>query len=1299
MKIHFKRMASMALIFFVMLSMLPFQVFAAGADVSSKLTDFEVSVTQDGNKIKETDEISSEKSIQVKFSFRVPVIGDGEPDYVQQDDEAYFQIAKGFTLDSGLGPFELKHKKIKVGTLTLETKDSTKELMARIVFDGENDVFNPSEENWADVVCSFNADLSYDASGGDDTVGGHEVILLEKKFIVNVPPPPILINGKKEGTRTGQFVDWKVRVEATQGAADGDMSGYVFSDALSRVGTYEPGSFKVGELADGSDATAPAEDFSADTSVLSYTFENGTEGTRYLFFRTKINDNAFYSNTNQTITNIAKVNDGKKDWTLEAGSVSFESKWIEKEASEVNQSTGEITWSITANQLGATLEEAVIEDALDEKVIWQSAEWSTWDEAGKKWNTAVSIPREADNKSYNLGDISTPVLLKIKAKVDTANYNIGHTIQTVTNTASIHWKDRPGVNTNPVITNIGMNPISKTVGSAGYDPSTHTIPWEVTVEKSDVNLNLRVMDLLVYGTGGFDVNANYAISDNAAADLSQVSAADIKLLTPRYQQKYGGNFVSPDGLKIAVHTLEKDGKAVADLLVVTANNGTGIDVLTKNQSFSFDTIVTDPAVYAKNGSSDIYNTATLFSANQRVNSATNKASCNSKMLAKDMLSILHAKDPDANKNAQGVSSDKGFNYLNKSAVFRLVVNANKIAGDMTADITTKPDVSLGKVTLEDNLPKGWEFVDIEDGVPFLLYEGTTQSGGAVLAGNVVSDADTFVEADFTNSGKVSFVFSELKDTYVILLKAKLSDEEAKKYFDNNKDFTVKNEAKLFAENWTAGSSDWQDIAIKSQILSKTIPQNAVDGVLTWTVEYKPYEIAHEGSMIEDTLPVGIDLRMDASGNLDLTDGNIAMREITLKEDGSYESGATVNLVLEENIFYDSFKRMLKIALPDTQKGYRVVYKTDITGDCDDEVTNSVRLSSGDVTPDLVARKYVVDESDVSATMQKKGWIEITKTDKGSELLSGAAFALYTADGEKIIRSGVTGQDGKLCLRGLVEGEYLLKEVAPPTGYNLLDRTYAVEVYKSGGTITASIDGKIGSGSNKIAIKNIKTGTVGNLSVEKHVAGNDADDKKEFEFSVQIDTLNSTYQYVGNGGKADGSLVFQDGNAVFTLKDGERIHILDLPKGLSYTVEELDYSKEGYITEKTGDTGSILEDDTQSAVFTNTKDKKSKGGSGSSKPGIPIEEPQDPKEIPNNPDEVQNPKEELKNPEGQPDTPDSKTSGTVQNGNAAQANSGQQTSSAKGTLLPKTGESSNVVFYLLGAGFILAGIYFRKREKV
>ena len=103
--------------------------------------------------------------------------------------------------------------------------------------------------------------------------------------------------------------------------------------------------------------------------------------------------------------------------------------------------------------------------------------------------------------------------------------------------------------------------------------------------------------------------------------------------------------------------------------------------------------------------------------------------------------------------------------------------------------------------------------------------------------------------------------------------------------------------------------------------------------------------------------------------------------------------------------------------------------------------------------------------------------------------------------------------------------------------------------------------------------------VGNLRVSKTVESSDQDDKqREFEFTIELSnkTISGTY----------GNMTFQSGKTTVYLKDGQSAEAENLPAGITYTVTEKEVN--GFEVEKTDDAGTIEENQTKTASFTNTR---------------------------------------------------------------------------------------------------------------
>ncbi len=173
--------------------------------------------------------------------------------------------------------------------------------------------------------------------------------------------------------------------------------------------------------------------------------------------------------------------------------------------------------------------------------------------------------------------------------------------------------------------------------------------------------------------------------------------------------------------------------------------------------------------------------------------------------------------------------------------------------------------------------------------------------------------------------------------------------------------------------------------------------------------------------------------------------------------------------------------------------------------------------------------------------------------------------------------------------------YRVEESNIPVGYTLKDVEYQIAYGGENAEDDESaktIDGKdyyAVAGNSASLVTVVNTYTSGNLKITKDVvvqSGNATTAKdKEFTFTVKLySDANKTSELVSSYKIEGGTNTIKSGGTV-TLKDGESLTILDLPVGAYYEVVETKAA--GYAITKTGDTGTIAEDATSTAAFTNT----------------------------------------------------------------------------------------------------------------
>lgn len=1159
-KVEYKKVLNIVLTVLMLLSSVTMSPVKAEDYEPSILKDIVAIVSQNGGVILEGGTIDTSKDIEVKISFGVPVKGDfdesipSDTQFIEKGDTVTLQLSDAFTLLSS-NTIELKMGTIKVGTASFATDTVTNMVAATITFDGDDEVFDGTSNT---VTAEFIAKFKFDGESFGGNPEDYVIKILQKEYSLYIPPLPISYNVTKTGVvdLATQSILWTVDINASQGSNTSiDLKDLEFYDNLQNVGTYIEDSFTVNSI---------QTPISITNNQISYTFPEGTNTPTTITFRTKISDTAYFATSQQSISNTALLRKtvDSTTTTLDQGqsTVTFTpSKWISKEGvssdkdvTKYDPKNRTITWTITANPDGASLKDVEITDVLPNSLTFKEAYWEVWN--GSSWVSKTSI-LPVENHKYEIGDINAKIRLTIVSNVPDQDNVTG--TNTYENSASIVWDGLPvpAISTGNVPVTVGYNAIEKK--GEIVDISKQLIKWTVNVDvKEQVIPDLKVYDLLVYGN---------SITLSTVTGLPEGLNQDN--LTPQFGQKYASNFSGSTNLAGKVIGIYQGSTRVADLIEVT-------DFLPNSANeFSFDSQVVDPNIFAGNKESDVLNTANLFSGTTRLNTATATVKYLNRMLDKRFLHRDAMSDPVLGVNNSTEDKSMGFNYIEKTAIFRLSINADGI--DLP-NLMNANEEKLGTVTVTDTLPEGWEFVEIIPGSNYIIFEGN-------LSNNIVeaigTKLDTVTGLTYSISGRIAtFNFTELKRPYVILVKAKVTDEFAEDYFSSNQTTREINTANLKTEEWTPGVNETQEIVISSTILNKGATKLR-DGELLWTVKYQPYNTNQIVDRIEDILPIGIDLRINSSGAL-LIAGNITMHEMSLNTDGTYTLGSEVPLILGTNINYDNSTRTLSFKIADSSKAYQITYKTDITGE-PGTVTNFVSLIGNNNQIEDVGTPYIIEDSDGKASLLRNGWISINKTDGTNNNLANAQFTLFASDNKTIIKTGTTGTNGNLTFRVIPDGDYILRETGIPTGYSAKIVDYSVKVRTVDGVVTS----RIGGNSNILNVQNFLVGTVGNLVIEKTVMGDGADTTKTFDFTLNLTGASGKYNYVGNG-VSDG--IISSGDTI-SLAHGQSITVLGIPLDATYSVVEKDYTIDGYSVDNQRIEGTIVVDSIQYASFTNTFD--------------------------------------------------------------------------------------------------------------
>lgn len=285
------------------------------------------------------------------------------------------------------------------------------------------------------------------------------------------------------------------------------------------------------------------------------------------------------------------------------------------------------------------------------------------------------------------------------------------------------------------------------------------------------------------------------------------------------------------------------------------------------------------------------------------------------------------------------------------------------------------------------------------------------------------------------------------------------------------------------------------------------------------------------------------------------------------------------------------KGQAEITLKDGQnlilEGLATGTKATVTETEVDKSHFKVEINGTDKTDDPTFEHVLEAGKSVHAhfvNVHREGSLEISKTtqsmvaaDLEREFVFKVTLKVHETDTEALKISGKFG--GMFFTEGvatvyLKHGQTVKAEKLPAGVYYTVEEI-AVEGFES---VSTNETGKLEENATaKVSFQNHRE--TGSLEVSKRVISASAADKNlAFEFTVTLSENDITGIY--------GDMTFENGVAIFTLKDGETKTATGLPTNMSYTVTETE--TEGFTTISNGATGTIRKDETAAAVFTNTR---------------------------------------------------------------------------------------------------------------
>ena len=765
----------------------------------------------------------------------IPVIGDGDDDYFEHGDEIVLLISEYFIFDDPLpSDQELLFNGIKVGTVKFSNVGG--HAVATIVFDGEEYIFDPEllppgEPSYSGVSAEFTCNLIYNDEYLVDENGDEYVTILDKTYYLQLPGDIHTYDVEKEVGSVNLdegTITWSVTITGESDTVPPtplDLAGFLFEDDLTAVGTYVDNSFFV----NGVSATP-----GLDNQELTYTLPAQSESPIVITFKTVIADDVLTKGG--TITNEAYVYDdtdeigNDSDYTTIDGPSASKTGTADDgfgSGGSYDPNDRTITWTVTVENEGQTLNGLTITDVLQDGLTFESAVWQEWDEATSKW---IDVPgkswtTEPAGGVYEIGDVDYIGRLVIVSNVpDEDDGSVSY--RTYNNQATANWTSPGGTagsaGTGSIGVGIGYDAITKSGLQSDEDKANHQITWTINVDL----MGQSPTDFVYY-----DLFVHSSATPNAALTGAAGWPADVSIGNPGISRNNGQKFVSytADG-HLSVEAIDLAG--LGTLVIVTQLQATGTNqIVIKSQ-------VIDPSILAGNKSDQtVPNVASLYKGTTYRARDNASVPFNNMVLAKQMLNrveVANDHDPltDINPNNSTTNVANGFHYDYREVIFRLNINA---AGLDFGDVETNLSGGFGDVTITDTLPAGWVFSPFSGGATFLIYDANSAAVATVPA------LDPATISGFTpNVGTTiaTFVFTDLDQPYVILVKAKPTDETFDGYLVGANSHFETNTVNLKSANWETGVNDSQTVEIVTEIIDKSIDATQQSsGILTWLLDY------------------------------------------------------------------------------------------------------------------------------------------------------------------------------------------------------------------------------------------------------------------------------------------------------------------------------------------------------------------------------------------------------------------------------------------------------------------------------
>lgn len=1099
------------------------RVYAAGTDITNTFPFITgVSITdKDNNPLGNNVDKASE--IHVNYTWSIP---NGQN--VNSGDYYTMQLPKEIKIVSPISQ-------------SINVDDGTKIADLNIGTDGSITItFNDNVKNYSNVNGGVYVDCHFDSSkiGNSNPVpitfylqGSASPSTVDVNF--QQPDPTITKDVAGSGYNPADdTITWQITVNS-EGV---NVNNTVVTDTIADVQKFVPGSVEINSI--------PAAD-SYDDSTKKLTFNLGNINSKQVItYKTSVHDDlATKAQGTYNYSNTASLNYDKSGTpvsiTSNTKSVPVSVKYISK-AGTYNASTKQIDWTITVNESGRTINNAVVTDTIPAGL--------TIDTSTIKLNSnpGTGYTVSGQDFTYNLGNISSLQTIKFSTSVDSAVYN-SNNAKNYSNTAYLTGDGVPAGTYGSK--GVGVNPsIIKKVGT-GYDASKGIISWKITVNNDNTNVasNAVITDTIpagqtyIPGSASIDDNSNGSfttLEDGKVVYTFNNSFSKTYTITlntqvtddTHYRANYSGNYSNSVNLTAAGINQDTTGNQTVNSNVIQ-KNGIGYDystreitwqiVVNKNKMNITNALVTDAIPVGQeyvNGSTTIDDAAQgSFNSDSDINSTgkvvytftpgftINKTYTITFKTKLTNLSIFNTSGDKTLANTAAITGDEIPTNGNASSTGTQTVKnsvitkeAGYVYGNNYIDWTVKTNanwsVPLAGATITDTLQDGLSLnTDTVE-----LYKAIVNTDGTLTEGAKVTLTSDNVKYD-PATRLFTFTFPGDSGNGAFILKFTTIAAKADNY-SNTVTFNGTTASQSGASGsvgvWYSSGGGWG---------------TGVTGRIT--------VVKADSDNNSKKLSGAVFQLLDQYGNVKAT---------------SQPTGAD-GAALFDKLLYDINYSVKEITAPTGYNLSSQVY--------------TFQIKSSDVQKNITYN-YL----DTKIT----GGIKITKTDAlTSSALPGAEIGVYDSS-NNLVNSGKTGVDGTIEFDNLVYGSYYFVEKNAPEGYLLNDTKYPFNITDNGVILTGSVS---------------DTKITGNILFKK--IGQSGNPLKDAEFKLYKNTDTAFVNAVAT------AVSDENGNVQFNNVDYGIYNIKETkaPAGyyLSSKVLTADISTNGATeyARPTGDTGSGL----------------------------------------------------------------------------------------------------------------------------